>query len=172
MVALNTIRGSRLAKAYQEAREEARKELKELRYNPLFIAGLMLYWGEGSKSPKDGVKLTNTDPEMMRLYVFFLTQACRIPVERIRANILLYPDLEERICRSYWAKSSGLPPENFTKSVTIQGRHKTRRLNWGVCTVTVSSFYFKQKMLEWMKLLPKELMNREYYVNMGEQVTE
>ncbi len=165
IVELNKIRGATLARVYKEARKEAAKELNELKYNPLFIAGLMLYWGEGTKNPKDGVKLTNTDPHMIRLYVFFLRRVCRIPLNKIKAHILIYPDLQENICRSYWSKMSGLPIGNFTKSVVIQGRHQKRRLNWGVCTITVSSFYFKEKMLEWLRLLPKELMDQTYYEN-------
>lgn len=163
LVELNKIRGQLLVRAYEDARKEAAEELKELRYNPLFIAGLMLYWGEGGKNPRTGAKFSNTDPELIKLYVFFLTQACRIPMEKIKLHILVYPDLEEKTCRAYWSRTSGVPWENFTKSVLIKGRHKTRRLTWGVCNVTVSSVYFKQKILEWLNLLPKELMNKAYY---------
>ena len=42
-----------------------------------------------------------------------------------------------------------------------------RKMNWGVCTVTVSNSYFKAKMVEWVKTLPKELMNSSYYENIG-----
>src|SRR5688572_23770642 len=49
IVELNKVRGKHLAEVYEQARQEARKEFKFLKYNPLFIAGLMLYWGEGDK---------------------------------------------------------------------------------------------------------------------------
>ena len=52
IIELDKIRGTHLKRAYEEAREEARTDLFELRYNPLFIAGLMLYWGEGDKLTK------------------------------------------------------------------------------------------------------------------------
>ncbi len=165
LIQLNKVRGEHLAKAYETAREEAREEFVALKYDPLFISGIMLYWGEGAKDPKQGVKFTNSDPKMVNLYVAFLTRACRIPVEKIKAYVLIYPEIEEKTCRAYWVKMSGLPWENFTKSVVIAGRHATRRLGWGVCTVSVSSTYFKQKILEWIKLLPEELLKKEYYEN-------
>lgn len=165
IVELNRTRGENLELAYAEAREEAREDLLKYQYNPLFIAGLMLYWGEGDKISKAAVRLTNTDPELIALYVQFLERVCRIPVEKIRASVLVYPDLDERVCREYWAKNSGVGLDRFTKSIVIEGRHKTRRLEHGVCTITVSSTYLKVKMVEWMKLLPKELMKREYYEN-------
>lgn len=163
---LNRIRGERLAKAYGEAREEARKDLQKLKYNPLFIAGVMLYWGEGTKTPSsNGLKFSNTDPEMVRLYVSFLRKVCRIPIEKIKLHVLIYPDLDDLSCRRFWSAASELPLSQFTKSVRVQGRHRTNRLSWGVCLVTVSSTYLKEKMLEWLKLLPGELMNKEYYEN-------
>ncbi len=167
LVELNKIRGQRLKKAYEEARKEAKNEFEELKYNPLFIAGLMLYWGEGDKLTKYSTAITNTDPDLIQLYVFFLKNACRIPVDRIRAHVLIYPDLDEGVCRKYWARESGIGLSYFTKSTLIQGRHKTRRLEHGVCMVVISSTYFKVKMLEWLKLLPRELMDEAYYEKIG-----
>lgn len=166
---LDRIRGAHLAKAYKEAREEARKEFEELKYNPLFIAGLMLYWGEGDKVTRHTTRLTNTDAEMIRLFVFFLTHACRVPKERIKASVLVYPDLSMTTCLTYWSKMSGIKRDNFTKCIAIRGRHKTKRLPNGVCIIVVSSSYFKTKILEWMGSLPRELMSREYYGNMSRE---
>ena len=163
---LNQIRGTNLKDAYHEAREEARKEFMELKYNPLFIAGLMLYWGEGDKVTRHNTRLTNTDSEMIRLFVFFLTHACQIPEERIKASVLVYPDLNAAECLAYWSRVSKISRSNFTKCIAIRGRHKTKRLPSGVCIVVVSSAYFKTKILEWMSLLPKELMDRKYYASM------
>lgn len=167
LVGLNKTRGQRLAQAYEAAREEARKEFELLKYDPVFISGIMLYWGEGTKNPKVGAIVTNSDAKMIKFYVQFLIRSCRIPIEKIKAYVLIYPDLEEKTIRAYWSKVSGLPWENFTKSVVIEGRHATRRLGWGVCTVTVSSTYFKQKVLEWVKLLPEELLGKGYYENIS-----
>ncbi|MCR4333793.1 MAG: hypothetical protein NUV60_02155 [Patescibacteria group bacterium] len=166
LVELDKIRGTHLKRAYNEARDEANEELKELKYNPLFIAGLMLYWGEGDKLTKYSTAITNTDPNLIRLYVSFLKNACRVPEKKIKAHVLIYPDLNEEDCRKYWAHESGINLSNFTKSTTILGRHKTRRIKYGVCIIGISSTYFKVKVLEWLKLLPRELMNAKYYAKM------
>ena len=163
IIELDKIRGQHLVKIYEEAREEARQDLETLKYNPLFIAGLMLYWGEGDKATKGCVRLANTDPELIKLFVFFLKKVCNIPEKKIRISILTYPDIDDAANRTYWSDVSGVPLQRFLKSILIQGRHKTKRLGHGVCSVYVSSTYFKVKMLEWLKLLPQELMNLEYY---------
>ena len=164
---LNKLRGRNLAKAYDAAREEARIDFEVLKYNPLFISGIMLYWGEGDKLTKYATSLSNTDPYLIRLYVFFLENVCRLPKEKIKAHVLIYPDLDEEKCRLYWASRSHIALSRFTKCTVMQGRHKVRRLKNGVCMVVVSSTYFKAKMLEWLALLPNELMNRRYYENIG-----
>lgn len=162
---LNIVRGQRLAEAYECAKSEAVQEFKILKYNPLFIAAMMLYWGEGDKRSK-AVRLTNTDAKMICLYVFFLKTVCQIPEKRIRVNILVYPDLDIETCLTYWSKESGLSKENFIKCTPIVGRHKTQRLEHGICIVLVSSAYLKTKFLTWLELIPNILMNREYYENM------
>lgn len=167
IINLDKIRGRHLARAYEEARSDAVKDLNVLKYNPLFIAGLMLYWGEGDKATKSQVRLANTDPEMIKIFVYFLKNVCNIPTEKIGISILTYPDIDDVSNRKYWSEISGIAPEKFLKSILIHGRHKTRRLGHGVCSVYVSSTYFKVKMLEWMRLLPVELMNLRYYENIG-----
>lgn len=163
---LDKVRGAHLKRAYEEARNEAGKELAELKYNPVFIAGLMLYWGEGDRRSKGLVSLTNTDPKMIKLFLFFLMNICKIPREKIRIHLLLYPDLDDWLSKAYWMRETGFPRENFTKSTVIAGKHKTRRLSFGICIVNVSSSYMKVKMLEWLKSVPDELMNESYYASM------
>jgi len=165
LVKLDKIRGQHLTHSYEEARREAKEDLEILKYNPLFIAGLMLYWGEGDKATKAQVRLANTDPGLIKLFVVFLRKVCNIPEEKVGVHILTYPDIDDKTNRQYWSEISGIAPKKFLKSVHIQGRHKTRRLGHGVCSVYVSSTYFKVKMLEWLKLLPEELMNLRYYEN-------
>lgn len=167
IIELDKIRGAHLKRVYEEAREEAREELETLKYNPMFIAGVMLYWGEGNKASRHNLMLSNSEPALIKFYVSFLTQTCGIPMEKVRGHVLIYPDHDEKLTRAFWAKSSGIPWDNFTKSTLIQGRHKVRRLTWGVCMVTVSSAYLKEKMLVWLKMLPGELMDKQYYANIA-----
>lgn len=144
-------------KTYEDARNEAVKEFAALKSNPLFVAGVMLYWGEGDKVFKNGnTRIGNTDPEMLRLYNNFLQGVCNLDVERIRAWILVYPDNNTQECLNFWSDRINLPLERFYKPISIKGRHKTRRLHWGICTLSVGSKRFKAKMLKWIELFKNE----------------
>lgn len=156
MKRLNIAKRSDLVKIYQAAVKEAEKEFKELKWFPLFISGISIYWGEGDKINKYLVRVSNVDPDLLKVYKLFLTNVCGVNESAIKTYILIYPDLDQDTCIKYWSKNLKLPLENFTKCVKIQGRHKTKRLNYGVCTVYVSSAYLKKKMLKWIELSANE----------------
>jgi hypothetical protein len=160
---LNNIRGKHLERVYQEATEEAMQEYQRLKYHPLFIAGIMLYWGEGDKVSKYFVRITNTDPAIIKIFANFLFEICGIKKEKTAVSLLLYPDLTESDCKKFWVEHSGLEGIKFHKSQVITGKHKTNRLRHGVCTLVISSSYFKKKIVMWTQLLSQELLTPEYY---------
>lgn len=154
----------------EEYREEARAEFPLFKKDPLFAAGLMLYWGEGSKSLKNStVRLANSDPEMIKIFYAFLKKL-GIPISKIKIWLLLYPDLIDSVQKNFWSKAVGIPLEQFNKSIFIKGRHTDRRLSYGVCNMEVYSSGLKRKILQWLELYKKELIwnlyNFSYYLLM------
>lgn len=138
---------------HELCRQEAINEFPKLRDNPLFLAGLMLYWGEGEKIQKSShVKLTNSDPEMIKLFYQFLLNTLTIPKKKISAWLLLYPDLVDSVHKNFWSKTTGIPPEKFNKSIYIQGKRPKKRLSYGVCTIQVNSRALKERILKWLEL--------------------
>lgn len=160
---LNNVRGKNLEKLYLQARQEALEDFAALKYHPAFVSGVMLYWGEGDKASAHKVSLSNTDPAMIGIFMTFLKEVCGIDERKIKAWLLLYPDIDEAVCKEYWTKEAGLQNTVFNKSIVIKGKHKTKRLGHGVCTVVVPSRYFKEKMLLWISLFPDMLADRELY---------
>jgi len=158
-------------KQREKARQDAKKEFIELSTNPLFIAGIMLYWGEGDSKLENGlVRLSNTNPNIMRIFTLFLIKICKIPTERIKSWVLLYHDLNEKKCLEFWSNATGLQLSQFTKPTYIQGRHPTKRLSYGICQVTCTNRLAKEKIAVWIDLfqaqekfklhnLPKSLLS-------------
>lgn len=155
---LNNTKKSLLTQIYKEGEKEAKKEFEQLKFFPLFLIGISIYWGEGDKISKSLVRISNVDPLLIRIFVRFLKEICGVKKEKIRASVLIYPDLDENICKGYWVGKSELLEKNFNKSILIQGRHKTRRLTYGVCTITVSSTYLKRKIDIWLQMLPQAFL--------------
>lgn len=159
---LNKIRGDNLKKLYEQANKEAIEEFELLKYHPLFISGLMIYWGEGNKSSKSHCSIANTEPLMIKLFLQFLKNICGFKSPRIKAWILLYPDLNEDVCKRFWIENTSLEEQDFHKSIVIKGKHKTKKLSYGVCSVGVSSAYLKCKLLKWIQMLALDLTQENY----------
>ncbi len=116
-------------KIHFEQRETAKREFPSLVTNQLFGLGLMLYWGEGDKKVENGiVRISNIDFRLLRIFIAFLKKLCRIPIEKIRIWLLLYPDLNEEVCKAYWSKKLNIPLNQFTKAQCILRKGK-KKLN-------------------------------------------
>jgi hypothetical protein len=149
----------RWAKWRNSFRETAQKEFTGLKKIPLFIAGLMLYWGEGDQNLKYEVRLSNIKPEMIALFNKFLLNICKIPKEDIFLYIIIYPDLVDKKCKDFWSKKIHISLDQFDKTQTIYGRHPTKRLENGICSIRVKrSRWLKEKIIVWIDLLSKDLI--------------
>jgi hypothetical protein len=148
----------KFALLHEEYRQKAIEEFKTKKNDPIFIAGVMLYWGEGDKKLENGqVCLSNSDPEMIKIFYLFLARTTGVPLEKIGARLILYPDLIESVQKNIWSKVTKIPISKFTRSTYIQGRHPTKRNSYGVCLVRVCSRELKEKILVWINLYQKEL---------------
>lgn len=163
IVKLNKARGEVLKELYKQAEIEAEKEFEKLKYHPLFISGLMLYWGEGDRVGNEKVRLGNTDPQMLRTFVLFLTDVCQVPHDILNAQVLVYKDLNNEKCRRYWSKETGIALENFYKSSTLPSKQDEKRVPYGVCIVNCNSTYLKRKFDIWLDLMPESLLSKTYY---------
>ncbi|MDP3792872.1 MAG: hypothetical protein Q8Q89_04055 [bacterium] len=143
----------RWADWHESCRQEAINEFPGLKDNPLFMAGLMLYWGEGYKKLENGqVAVSNSDPHLIRLFYLFLTKAINVPIEKISMRLLLYPDLIDNVQKNLWSKATKISLDRFKKSTTIRGRHPTKRNSYGVCMIRVDSRQLKEKVIKWLDL--------------------
>ena len=157
LVLLNKKRQAMWEQWREKARQQARDEFLQFILNPLFISGIMLYWGEGdSKLENSIVRISNTSPEMIRLFALFLQKICLIPKEKLRMSLILYPDLKEKKCKQFWSFASGVSENQFTKTQFIQGRHPTKRLTNGIGIIYVSSRELKEKIFVWIGLFYKQ----------------
>jgi hypothetical protein len=138
---------------HKEWQQEAIDEFPQLKNNILFLAGLMLYWGEGDRSLKNGlVRLANSDPGMIKIFYLFLSKNLQISPDKIHAWLLLYPDLIDAVQKNFWSMATGINPYQFKKSIVIRGKHPTKRLSYGVCTIFVHSRKLKEKIIKWLEL--------------------
>lgn len=109
----NTMRGKREAR-WAEVRKRAAKDMGLLSKRDIFIAGLFLYWGEGTKTSAASTSLSNTDPAMIRFFMRWL-ELLGVKKERMKAYVHLYSDMDAQRELRYWSKTLGMPLSSFRK---------------------------------------------------------
>ena len=105
--------------------------------DPLFVAGVCLYWAEGSKTRND-LSITNSDPRVLRVFVEFV-RAHLDPLATFALALNIHDVAGDEAARRFWASSLRLEDARFTKSyVKTPGTgHRRKRLPHGVCRVRV-----------------------------------
>jgi len=89
-----------------------------------------LYWGEGSKQD---FGLSNSDPELIRVFIDGLINVFHIPLERIRVSVRIYEDLDRDTCLAFWSSITHKSSKEMQTDI-LHGR-KTGKLPYGMCRV-------------------------------------
>ncbi|MFA5030100.1 MAG: hypothetical protein WC495_00740 [Patescibacteria group bacterium] len=118
---------------------------RSLKNEKLKIAGTMMYWGEGTKNG-NSVVLSNSDPEMIKLFLKFLRTVCGISENRLRIVLHYYANQEELSLKRYWCRLTRIPLVQFSKSFkhrSLPGSYRQKSV-YG----TISLRYSDKKLLE------------------------
>lgn len=111
----------------------------------LYGIGMGLYWGEGTKSNKHSVRLGNTDPELIKVFVEFLVSLCGVSKSRLRFGIQVFSDVNTNEALSFWSKKLNVGMAQFYKpTITVSGSIGTYRVK---CRYGVVTVYFNNKKL-------------------------
>ena len=115
------------------------------RREALHVAGVMLYWAEGSKS-RNSIQFVNSDPAMTRLFVDFLRTYYEVTTEAFRLDCNLFADHAERQgeIEGFWLDALGFPPTCLRKSkVNVYSKYSKKKrknkLPYGTVRVCVHS---------------------------------
>ncbi|TSD03198.1 MAG: Uncharacterized protein Athens071416_259 [Parcubacteria group bacterium Athens0714_16] len=155
---LNEKTKNKLKEKYKKAEKEAEMEFKKHKNNPLFVAGLMLYIGEGDKNIVDGmIRISNFDPNVLKIFMLFLDKFFFVKKEKVKFWILLYPDLNEKTCKVWWKNKLQIGDRDFYKNQIIKGKHKKKRLQYGVGNIILSNKFLKKKLLRWIDLISEHI---------------
>lgn len=116
-----------------DARQFAERHLGD----PLFVAGTVLYWGEGAKtSPR--LALSNADPDALRTFVRWV-RTFHEPRPAFVLALHLHEGNDDEESKRWWARVLDLADADFTKTyVKPAGTgHRKNHLRHGVCRIVM-----------------------------------
>ena len=109
----NTMRAKRETRL-KEVYKKVTKDIGNFSKRDLFLAGLFLYWGEGTKAANSSVVLTNTNPAMLKFFIRWL-ELLSIKRKDLKVKLHLYSDMNIRQSLDFWSKELKIPISQFRK---------------------------------------------------------
>jgi hypothetical protein len=153
------------AKQRQESQmsayRQALKDIGMMRERDLFMLGLGVYIGEGSKT-QNIIRVVNSDYKVINIFIRWL-KAVGLNHTHFKIRIHLYPDSDVVAAEQYWMKMTGLPKSQFQKACIDRRINKDRKRSGthihGTAHVTVCSNRKKdfgvplaRKIAAWMEI--------------------
>lgn len=127
-----------------------RRELSRWDSN-LKLAGIMLYWGEGSKTGNE-VGFSNSNPEMIKLFLLFLRRICGVEEKRIRPMIHMYPDQNKDYLEGFWSAVTKIDKKMFYRTYIHDGKPGTykNKSKYGTVGIKYSDKKLLKLILGWI----------------------
>ncbi len=139
----------------KSVQKDAENEIGKLSSRELLLIGAALYWGEGTKSEKNKnalrVALTNSDPQLVSLFMRFVREILGVDDEKIRAEILIHSNVDIKRARIFWAEVTKLPMDRFYITNQLSRASKLKRpknlLPFGTISIRINKriLFFKIK---------------------------
>lgn len=138
---------------------EGRLEIGPLTKRDLLILGAALYWAEGSKQTElnrsQGVIFSNSDPEMIRLFLIWLREACNIPEKDIIFEIYIHQSQSRSAAINYWTTELKITPKRLNRIYLKKHKplkKKRYKKNYGLIRIGVRrSTNLNRKIRGWIK---------------------
>lgn len=115
----------------------------------------LIYWCEGTKSERSGMRFTNSDPELINFFLKLLRKSFDIDESKFRVCIHLhgYHDEEKQI--QFWSKASNIGRQQFIKSYRKFHTKKQTREGYPGC---VSVRYHSNDLARQLNTIARTVM--------------
>jgi hypothetical protein len=120
----------------------------------------MLYWAEGTKSPKSGAFIfVNTDPALLNLYITTLRNTFPIIESKFRIGLQIHEYHNSEAAILFWSNCLNIPKSQFWKIyVKKRSKHKKFRENFqGMCSIYYGDRTIRDELLSLGKLLAQNI---------------
>lgn len=114
-----------------------------------FGLGVGLYWGEGLKRGRGGIRLGNTDPKLIRKFIDFLEKMFNVDRTRLRFGLQIFNDVSPRGALAHWMRELQADKEQFYKVMVskVRGRGTYRhKSEHGVLTVYFNNTRLREQL--------------------------
>jgi len=144
----------------------AMQNIKTISKKELWFMGIALYWACGLEEKEHraglGVRFSNSDPFIIKLFLEWLTQVGNIERREIGFDLYLHEsrrEMRDEII-SYWAKTTGFPRAYFShiyfQKNKVKRKQTLQKIHYGLIRVRVkASSLLSRQISGWIKGIKK-----------------
>lgn len=152
----NTKRKKR-EKRLKEIYKTQKKKILPLTNRNFFIAGLFLYWGEGTKCRRDGLSISNSDPSVIKFFIRWLKKSLSVPRKKMRVGLHLYNDMDVNKEMAFWSEILKIPLSQFIhpyiKKTSSERINHKGGFGHGTCNLRINSVPLAEKIFMTLKAI-------------------
>ncbi|RPE43282.1 Homeodomain-like domain-containing protein [Streptomyces sp. Ag109_O5-1] len=115
-------------------KREAAASIGELSDRELFVAGVTLYWAEGSKDKPyrrtEVLQFINSDPNVIKLFLRWL-DLLEVTRDRLTLRVSIHETADVRAAEEFWADVADVEVSAFSKATLKKHNPRTVRKNTG-----------------------------------------
>ncbi len=134
-----------------------KKNILPLSNREIFLAGLTLYWGEGTKAQKNSLIVSNSDPSVIRFFIYWLTKTLSVPKSKIKIYLHLYKDMNINKELEYWSDALAIPKEQFNrpyiKKTSLSRVNHKGGFGHGTCQAKIGDTLLTEKIFMSIKVI-------------------
>ncbi len=115
---------------------------------------LGLYWGEGNKTTNHAIRVTNSDPGVIKQFVRYLKIICQIREGKLCFYLQTFKDNDLVIAREFWGGMLDIEPSTIktTNPIPSMGKGTYKKISkYGVMTVGFFNTHLKTYIMNELK---------------------
>lgn len=148
------IRRTRKVELLAALEYQATRDIGTLSPRDRFIAGVMLYAGEGDRT-QERVGISNADPRMLRFALDWLCEFLGADRSQCTVHLYLHQGKSESRARQYWMRALQTRKHQFRKSYRPMPRvsHKGNVHEFGICAIRLHDRMMHRTMTAWINAI-------------------
>lgn len=142
---------------FQESYMSEQLKILPLSKRDIFIAGLMLYWGEGTKCTPSSVSFANTDPAAVKMFLKWIIECYRANKNDVWVRLHLYKDMNIGKEITFWSGRLALPKTRFKKPYikdsSLQRITYKGGFGHGTCNILIYNAILTRRVMSGLKVM-------------------
>lgn len=150
---------------------EARQDIGKLSKRDRFIAGLMLYAGEGDRTG-ERVGVSNSNPQILQFVLGWLCEFLDLDRARFTVHLYLHIGRSEKRAKQFWATALYISESQIRYVYRPMPRpsHKRNVHQFGVCSIRYHNKMAHRRLMAWIRAVLNNQNNIFPGSSMAEQL--